>query len=92
MEVSLRNYAEGCDTSPVGYVEGWYVDPDLRRGGVGALLVQAAEAWALEQGCTEMGSDCYLENEVSRLAHTALGYQEVERLIHFEKRLGGPAS
>ena len=32
-----RPYADGCDTSPVGYLEGWYVDPDLRRTGVGAL-------------------------------------------------------
>ena len=25
IEVSLRNYAEGCMTSPVAYIEGWYV-------------------------------------------------------------------
>ena len=26
LEASLRAYADGCRTSPVGYIEGWYVD------------------------------------------------------------------
>jgi aminoglycoside 6'-N-acetyltransferase I len=89
IEVGLRKYAEGCDSSPVGYIEGWYVDPDLRRQGVGAALVRAGEEWARAQGCTEMASDCLLDNEASIRAHLALGYEEAERLIHFCKRLFG---
>jgi aminoglycoside 6'-N-acetyltransferase I len=87
LEASLRRYADGCDSSPVGYIEGWYVDPDLRRQGIGRRLVQAAEDWAVTRGCLEMGSDCELENLLSWRAHLALGYQEAERLIHFCKRL-----
>lgn len=87
LEASLRPTAEGCETSPVGYIEGWYVDPDFRQQGYGAQLVQVAEGWALEQGCREMASDCLEDNTVSLQAHTALGYQEVERLIHFRKVL-----
>jgi aminoglycoside 6'-N-acetyltransferase I len=87
LEASLRRYADGCDSSPVGYIEGWYVDPDLRRMGVGRRLVQAAEDWAVSRGCLEMGSDCELENQLSWGTHLALGYQEAERLIHFCKRL-----
>jgi aminoglycoside 6'-N-acetyltransferase I len=87
LEASLRRYADGCDSSPVGYIEGWYVDPDLRRLGIGRQLVQAAESWAIGRGCLEMGSDCELENQLSWKAHLALGYQEAERLIHFCKRL-----
>lgn len=87
IEVGLRNYAEGCDSSPVGYIEGWYVDADLRQQGVGAALARAAEDWARAQGCSEMGSDCQLDNEVGFRAHTALGYTEAERSIHFCKRL-----
>jgi aminoglycoside 6'-N-acetyltransferase I len=87
LEASLRRYADGCDSSPVGYIEGWYVDPDLRRLGVGRRLVQAAEEWAVDRGCQEMGSDCELENQLSWSAHLALGYREAERLIHFCKRL-----
>jgi aminoglycoside 6'-N-acetyltransferase I len=87
LEASLRRYADGCDSSPVGYIEGWYVDPDLRRQGVGRRLVQAAEDWAISRGCQEMGSDTWLDNQQSWRAHLALGYQEAERLIHFCKRL-----
>ncbi len=87
LEASLRGYADGCETHPVGYIEGWYVDPDLRRQGVGRELVREAEAWARAQGCTEMASDCELDNEVSFHAHLALGYEEADRLIHFMKKL-----
>jgi aminoglycoside 6'-N-acetyltransferase I len=87
LEASLRSFAEGCITSPVGYIEGWYVDPDLRRQGYGGDLVKTAENWTLEQGCREMASDALVDNSLSLQAHTALGYQEVERLIHFRKDL-----
>jgi aminoglycoside 6'-N-acetyltransferase I len=87
LEASVHNDTYGCDTKPVGYIEGWYVDADLRRQGIGGLLTAAAEAWAVEQGFKEMASDCEIENQVSRQAHFALGYEEVERLIHFRKFL-----
>jgi aminoglycoside 6'-N-acetyltransferase I len=32
-ELSLRPYAEGCSTSPVAFLEGWYVVPGSRRQG-----------------------------------------------------------
>jgi aminoglycoside 6'-N-acetyltransferase I len=87
LEASLRSVAEGCSTSPVGYLEGWFIDLDLRRQGYGATLVKAAETWAIERGCQEMASDALVDNVLSLRAHTALGYQEVERLIHFRKDL-----
>ena len=90
LEAGLRPYAEGCETRPVGYIEGWYVDPDLRRQGVGGELVRAAEDWAIAQGCQEMASDCMIDNETSRRAHLALDYQEAGRLIAFKKRLRTP--
>lgn len=88
VEVDLRSHADGCDPAqPVGYVEGWYVTEEYRRSGVGARLVAAAEAWARGLGCVEMGSDAVIENEVSQKAHTALGYEVVDRCVHFRKRL-----
>lgn len=87
LEASTRKYADGCETSPVGYIEGWYVDEDLRGNGVGAALVHAAEAWAREIGCEEMASDTWLDNEASIEAHKKLGYEEMERLVHFARRL-----
>jgi aminoglycoside 6'-N-acetyltransferase I len=86
-EAHLRNYVDGCETSPVGYVEGWYVDPAQRGAGVGRALVGASEEWARARGCSEMGSDVLIENEVSQRAHLALGYEEVERQVIYKKAL-----
>ncbi len=87
IEASLRDYGEGCETSPVGYIEAWYVDEHLRGQKLGKEMVRVAENWAREKGCTEMASDTWLENDVSIAAHLKMGYEEVERLVHFVKRL-----
>ena len=57
LEAATRSRANGCDSTPVGYIEGWYVDDDVRRQGVGRALVEAAEAWARSKGCRQMASD-----------------------------------
>ncbi|HEX6639874.1 MAG TPA: GNAT family N-acetyltransferase [Thermoanaerobaculia bacterium] len=87
IEVGERPYADCCDSSPVGYIESWWVDEDVRRMGVGAALVRVAEDWARARGRTEMGSDALLDNLLSHSAHRALGYAEVERLVIFRKDL-----
>jgi len=87
LEAGIRKYADGCETSPVGYIEGWYVDEDLRGQGAGRALVNTAEDWAREQGLREMASDTWLENTISIATHLRLGYEEMERLVHFVKRL-----
>jgi aminoglycoside 6'-N-acetyltransferase I len=87
IETGLRDHGEGCETSPVGYIEAWYVDEQIRGQKIGRELVHNAEQWAREKGCAEMASDTWLENEASISAHLKLGYEEVERLVHFVKRL-----
>ena len=87
IETGTRKYADGCETSPVGYIEGWLVDEDLRGKGLGKALVKTAEDWVRGQGLHEMASDTWLENEVSIAAHLKMGYEEVERLVHFVKIL-----
>jgi aminoglycoside 6'-N-acetyltransferase I len=87
LEASIREVAEDCTTRNVGYIEGWYVEPDFRRTGVGRLLVSHAGQWARAKGCKEMGSDCELENDISLKAHLGVGFEETSRLIHFRKRL-----
>ncbi|WP_245606073.1 GNAT family N-acetyltransferase [Thermus amyloliquefaciens] len=69
VEVSLRPYAEGCATRPVGYLEGWYVAPEWRWQGIGRALVEAAEAWARARGCQEMASDAELGNLLGQEVH-----------------------
>jgi aminoglycoside 6'-N-acetyltransferase I len=88
VEVGTRPYADGCDSSPVGYVEAWWVDPAARRTGIGRALLDAAEGWVRTRGLTEIASDTQLGNEVSRLGHLSAGFEEVDRVVQFRKRLG----
>jgi aminoglycoside 6'-N-acetyltransferase I len=85
---ALRPWAEGCESMPVPYIEGWYVTPDLRRTGVGRALIAAVEEWARSNGFTELGSDVELDNDVSLRAHEALGFEPTLRVQFFRKKLG----
>jgi len=87
LEASIRPFVEDCESENVGYLEGWYVDPEHRRRGLGRKLVGAAESWARSRGCTEMASDAELGNDMSLAAHTQLGYEETSRLVHLRKEL-----
>lgn len=87
LEASIRHHVEDCETEDVGYLEGWFVDTDHRRQGIGAKLVAAAENWARDHGCTEMASDAEIDNSVSQQAHAQLGYHETSRLVHLRKEL-----
>jgi aminoglycoside 6'-N-acetyltransferase I len=88
VEVDLRSHADGCDPlEPVGYIEGWYVAEDHRHYGVGRRLIETAEDWARGQQCIEMASDALIENTTSQCAHEALGYEVVNRCVHYRKTL-----
>lgn len=88
VEIGLRSHADGCDPAqPVGFLEGWYVEPACRRLGIGRRLIAAAEDWARAQGCREMASDTWIDHALSQRAHEALGYQVVDRCVHFRKAL-----
>ena len=84
-EVHIKAEAPGCVTDRIGYLEGWYVDPDMRGQGIGRALVAVAEEWARAKGCTEMASDTSPRNPLSPAAHAALGYLTVA--WHFRKEL-----
>ncbi len=87
LEASIRPFVEDCITDHVGYLEGWFVEPDFRRYGIGGDLVRAAERWARQKGCTEMASDAEVGNDLSLAAHLKLGYEETSRLVHLRKDL-----
>ncbi|MGQ0713413.1 MAG: GNAT family N-acetyltransferase [Gemmatimonadaceae bacterium] len=87
ISVSLRPWAEGCESTPVPYVEGWWVAADVRRAGVGRALMAAVEQWCQERGYTELGSDVDLGNATSLRAHAALGFEPTLRLQYFRKQL-----
>jgi aminoglycoside 6'-N-acetyltransferase I len=88
LEVDLRSHADGCNgLQPVGYIEGWYVAEDYRHRGIGRRLLAKAEDWARGHGCLEMASDAVIDNELSQRAHEALGYEVVDRCVHYRKKL-----
>lgn len=88
LEVGLRSHADGCDPArPVGFVEGWFVHEAFRNQGVGRELMRSAEKWARAQGCLEMASDALIDNDLSQRAHEALGFELVDRCVHFRKKL-----
>ncbi len=86
-EIGLRKYADGCDSSPVAYLEGIWIDADSRRSGVASHLFRKAEAWARSLGLTEFASDCDIDNQVSEAFHRATGFEEVERHICWRRDL-----
>jgi len=88
LEVGLRSHADGCDPDrPVGFVEGWFVTKRLRQQGIGRRHMRAAEEWARQQGCREMASDAWIDHDESQRAHQALGFEVVDRCVHFRKTL-----
>jgi aminoglycoside 6'-N-acetyltransferase I len=87
IEVGTRDVAEGCDTSPVAYIEALWVDASARRRGIARRLVEAVIDWCGERGYLELASDVELENVVSQWAHERLGFEETERLVTYRMDL-----
>jgi aminoglycoside 6'-N-acetyltransferase I len=87
LELGLRTYAEGCRSSPVPFVEAWYVAAEARHQGVGRKLVEAAEHWSIKRNFSEIASDTQIDNGASQDAHAALGFEVAERLVAFRKSL-----
>ncbi len=82
-----RDYVEGTDSSPVGYLEGVFVLEGYRRQGIGRELCRICEDWAVQKGCREFASDCTWNNEESRRFHLHTGFSEAGRIICFVKPL-----
>jgi aminoglycoside 6'-N-acetyltransferase I len=87
-EAALRHdYVNGCDTSPVAFVEGLYVRPDYRQAEVARRLCEAIADWGRARGCAELASDAALDNVASHAFHKAIGFEETERVVYFRKAL-----
>jgi aminoglycoside 6'-N-acetyltransferase I len=85
IELSIHKKAPGCTTTNIGFIEGWYVKPQYRHTGVGRMLVEQGEQWAINIGCQEMASDTNSRYPISSIAHKALGYEEVDIPLNFRK-------
>ena len=87
LELDYRKYAPGCQSSPVPFIEGWYVEPEVRGQGIGRALIEAAEGQARGAGYHEIASDAEIDNVEGIGAHLAMGYREVERNVCFRRSL-----
>jgi aminoglycoside 6'-N-acetyltransferase I len=84
--LSIRNdYVEGSNSSPTGYVEGIYVKPEYRKMGIARKLFAEGEKWIKENGCKQIGSDAYINNNLSYDFHTSVGFKEAGKLVAFIK-------
>ncbi|WP_113408146.1 aminoglycoside 6'-N-acetyltransferase [Hyphomicrobiales bacterium] len=87
-EATLRHdYVNGCKTSPVLFLEGIYVRPEHRRGGMARALCDSVGTWDRAAGCTEFASDALIDNLASHAFHAALGFVETRRVVYFRKLL-----
>lgn len=88
VHVSTRNdYVEGCDSSPVAYIEGIFIEENFRRQGYSKMLIESAEKWARSKGFKELASDCELSNVESIKFHLGTQFEEANRIVCFKKVL-----
>ncbi|GEO84023.1 MULTISPECIES: aminoglycoside 6'-N-acetyltransferase [Alphaproteobacteria] len=86
IEAAVRfDHVNGCEGSPVAFLEGIYVAPAFRKQGVARALIAAFEDWAKGKDLREMASDAEIDNRVSHAMHQALGFAETKRVVYFRK-------
>lgn len=81
------DYVEGTDSSPVGYLEGIYIDDSYRNKNFAKDLVGHCENWAKSKSCIEFASDCEYDNLNSYKFHLSIGFEEANKIICFTKKL-----
>ncbi len=87
-QVNLRfDYVEGSATSPVGYLEGIWIQESFRGKGYAKELLQECEKWAKSKNCKEFASDCELSNKNSHNFHKAMNFKEANKIICFIKNI-----
>lgn len=86
-EYSLRDYANGCHSQPVPFLEGIWISENHRSQGIAKALVSYLEQKARMAGFKEFGSDVELSNYPSQLMHERLGFVQTEKVIYYRKVL-----
>jgi len=95
-EASLRHdYVSACETSPVGFLEGIYVDPPVRRQGVAKALLRECAADARARGAEHLSLEVLVANESAVAVWRRLGFEDTwlgltTRLAALDRRLDEP--
>ena len=85
VELSLRDHVDGCQGSPVAYVDGLFVRPEDRGKGAGVELIEQAQQWATDRSCAELATDAELPDVTAQDFHRAMGFEETNRIVQFRK-------
>ena len=83
VELSSRNIADGCLSSPVAYLEGIYLKKELRGRGLGKEAMGLILHWCKEKGYKELATDSELSNLNAQKYFNALGFHETFRIVEF---------
>ena len=87
-EASIRHeYVNGCEGSPVAFLEGVFVVPEVRRQGLARRLVAAVADWGRARGAREFASDAWHDDTESHAFHLAAGFAETERVVYFRQEI-----
>ncbi|MCC5891694.1 MAG: GNAT family N-acetyltransferase [Exiguobacterium sp.] len=87
-QLSFRfDYVPGSSNTPTAFIEGIYVAEPERDNDVATKLIEAAASFARSNGCDEIASDTEIENTGSQQFHERVGFQEVERTVHYIKKI-----
>lgn len=86
-EYALRDYANGCHSQPVPFLEGIWVAESFRGQGIARALMEFLSDRARRAGFTEFGSDVELSNYASQLMHERMGFEQTEKVIYYRKVL-----
>lgn len=87
-EAALRHdYVNGCETSPVVFLEGVYVAEAARGQGIARRLCDAVAEWGRAHECSEFASDAVADDVDSHAFHRAAGFAETERVVYFRREL-----
>lgn len=88
IQISIRtDYVNGSTNSPVGFIEGIFVDENYRKKGIARKLVDRAVSYFKNEGIKEIASDVLIDNIDSQNFHKSIGFEEIERVVCYIKRI-----
>jgi aminoglycoside 6'-N-acetyltransferase I len=81
---SIRSdYVEGSDEEQTGYIEGIFVLEEYRKQSVATKLLDQLVIYYKERHISSIGSDAFVDNQLSDYFHKALGFKEVSINRHY---------
>jgi predicted N-acetyltransferase YhbS len=84
--------AEYVDAEPFVLIGGLVVDRKHRRSGVGRALMERAETWAREQGCSMVRLTSSAARHAAHRFYEDLGYRNIKTQYSFIKPLDDAAA